>query len=198
MPPEAATQHMLLSFGSEPQTVRSDMFKQAIPVLHVSSSEAAEAFYCTRLGFRKDFAYRTDPSHADPCYMGLLRDDAILHLSSFSGDAVPGGVVYLLVHDVDELHDQLDAKNVPISLKPTNQTWGNREMYVKDPDGNCIRFVQEKQLPVKPDYSTPQQSRMPAWAKVVLIALAMLVAWVLLNLIDHWVNRPAAVRSPLK
>ena len=73
--------------------------------------------------------------------MGLARDDARLPVSSFSGDAVAGGVVFLLVDDVDALHKELLGKNVDIDLEPTGQTWGNREMYVKDLDGNSIRFV---------------------------------------------------------
>lgn len=73
--------------------------------------------------------------------MGLTRDDIKLHLSSFSGDGVPGGVVFVGVEDVDELHKQLKAKGVIIALEPTDQSWGNREMYVHDPDNNSIRFV---------------------------------------------------------
>jgi len=117
------------------------LFRQAIPVLHVTSSSAAEDFYCNRLGFRKRFAYRVDETRMDPCYMGLVRDDAWLHLSSFSGDGVSGGCVYVLVDDVDGLHDELRHTSVRIDLEPTDQTWGNREMYVRDPDGNTIRFV---------------------------------------------------------
>ena len=49
----------------------------------------------------------------------------------------------LLVEDVDALHEDLVAKGTRITLKPTNQGWGNREMYVIDPDGNHIRFVQD-------------------------------------------------------
>ena len=119
------------------------MFQRAIPVLHVRSSAAAEGFYCNRLGFRRQFAYRLDEAVPDPCYMGLTRDGVWLHLSSFSGDGVSGGVVYLVVDDVDELHAELVAKGVSIDLRPTDQTWGNREMYVKDPDSNSIRFVRE-------------------------------------------------------
>lgn len=119
------------------------MFKQAIPVLHVSSIAAAEAFYCGLLGFAKQFAYRVDDNRPDPCYMGLQRDSAQIHVSSFSGDAVAGGVVYLIVDDIDELHRDLLARAVPIAMPPTDQTWGNREMYVKDADGNSVRFVQE-------------------------------------------------------
>jgi uncharacterized glyoxalase superfamily protein PhnB len=117
------------------------VFKSAIPVLHVSSSAAAEDFYCRRLGFHRDFAYRVDENKADPCYMGLTRDGVELHVSSFSGDGVSGGVVFLIVDDVDALYAQLLAKDVPIDLKPTEQSWGNREMYVKDADGNSLRFV---------------------------------------------------------
>ncbi|HEY0514887.1 MAG TPA: VOC family protein [Thermoanaerobaculia bacterium] len=117
------------------------MFKLAIPVLHVGSSVAAEDFYCNQLGFRREFAQRVDDDTPDPCYMGLIRDGVRLHVSSFSGDGVSGGVVFLLVDDVDELHEELRRKNVPIHLEPTDQTWGNREMYVKDPDGNSVRFI---------------------------------------------------------
>ena len=119
------------------------MFKLAIPVLRVSSSAAAEDFYCNRLGFRRHFAYRVDEAKPDPCYMGLARDDAWLHVSSFPGDGISGAVVYLLVDDVDGLHEELLRKNVRINLEPTDQTWGNREMYVNDLDGNSIRFIRQ-------------------------------------------------------
>jgi catechol 2,3-dioxygenase-like lactoylglutathione lyase family enzyme len=111
-------------------------------VLHVASAARAEAFCCDRLGFEKGFAYRLDPARADPCYLGLVRDQARLHVSSFAGDSVAGAAVYLLVDDVDRLHEELRANGVAIELEPTDQTWGNREMYVRDPDGNCIRFIE--------------------------------------------------------
>ena len=119
------------------------MLKYAIPVLHVSSSAAAEQFYCRGLGFRVQFAYRPGGPAADPCYMGLTRDGVWLHLSSFPGDGVAGGVVYLAVEDVDALHAELVAKGVAIDSGPVDQTWGNREMYVRDPDRNGIRFIRE-------------------------------------------------------
>ncbi|TAH35509.1 MAG: VOC family protein [Planctomycetota bacterium] len=118
------------------------MIKLAIPLLHVSSSVAAEEFYCNRLGFRLHFAYRVDEKRADPCFLGLSRDAVWLHVSSFPGDGVAGGVAGLIVDDVDALHAELVAKQVAIALPPTDQTWGNREMYVKDADGNSLRFIQ--------------------------------------------------------
>ena len=98
----------------------TQMFKFAIPVLHVSNSAAAEAFYCERLGFTQGFAYRPCGG-SDPCYMGLTRDDVRLHISSFSGDGVVGGVVFLVVRDVDELFRELKHKDVPIELEPTDK-----------------------------------------------------------------------------
>lgn len=120
------------------------MLKSAIPVLHVSSSIAARDFYCTQLGFTLQFANRPDPSKADPCYMGVSRDGVVLHCSSFSGDGVAGGVVNVLVDDVDALHAEFVARGVEIDTGPVDQTWGTREMYVKDADRNSVRFVQER------------------------------------------------------
>ena len=120
------------------------MLKLAIPLLHVSKSAEAEDFYCNRLGFRRRFAYRSDETKPDPCFLGLSRDGVWLHVSSFSGDGVSGGVAGILVDDVDALHAELVAKNVAIDLPPTDQTWGTREMYVKDADGNSIRFIRER------------------------------------------------------
>jgi catechol 2,3-dioxygenase-like lactoylglutathione lyase family enzyme len=120
------------------------MLKLAIPVLHVSDAVVAEDFYCNHLGFRRQIAYRVDETKPNPCYTGLRRDGVELHVSSFSGDGVSGGVAFLLVDDLDGLHAELVAKGVPIALEPTDQSWGNREMYINDVDGNSLRFVQEK------------------------------------------------------
>jgi len=119
------------------------LFKLAIPLLHVSKSAAAEKFYCTRLGFRREFAHRLDDANPDPCYLGLTRDGVWLHVSSFSGDGISGGVANLIVEDVDALHAELLAKGVRIDTGPVDQTWGTREMYVRDADGNSIRFIEQ-------------------------------------------------------
>jgi len=118
------------------------VFKIAVPLFHVSSSALAEHFYCNLLGFKKDFAHRNDDAVPDPCYMGLSRDRIWLVVSSFPGDGVVGGVANILVDNVDALHAEFVAKGVPIDLAPIDQTWGSREMYVKDADRNCLRFIQ--------------------------------------------------------
>ena len=119
------------------------MIKLAVPLLHVSNSAAAISFYCDKLGFKLQFQHRPD-GEADPCYMGVSRDAVWMHLSSFSGDGVAGNVANLMVDDVDKLHEEFVAKSVRIDLVPTDQSWGTREMYVKDADGNCLRFIDDQ------------------------------------------------------
>jgi uncharacterized glyoxalase superfamily protein PhnB len=118
------------------------MIKRAIPLLHVSNAAAAVEFYCDGLGFQLEFAHRPDGVETDPCYMGLSRDGVWINLSSFKGDGVAGGVANLMVDSVDTLHEEFLAKHVAIAMPPVDQTWGNREMYIKDADGNCLRFIE--------------------------------------------------------
>jgi len=119
------------------------MIKLAVPLLHVSTAKAAIDFYCDRLGFNLEFANGIDYAQSDPCYAAISRDGIWINLSSFSGDGVAGGVVNLIVDDVDELYNEFVANSVAIHLPPVDQSWGSREMYVKDADGNCLRFIDE-------------------------------------------------------
>ncbi|WP_306591828.1 VOC family protein [Geothrix sp. 21YS21S-4] len=118
------------------------MFQVAVPLLHVSNARKAEAFYCGGLGFRKASSSAADG--ADPCYLALERDGVWLHLSSHAGDGVAGSAVNLFVEDVDALRAEFAGRGLPIPLEPTDQTWGNREMYLRDPDGNSVRFLTPK------------------------------------------------------
>lgn len=117
------------------------MIKSATPLLHVLNSAAAQKFYCEGLGFKLEFAHRTDKNLVDPCYMGLSRDGVWIIVSSFPGDGAAGGVVNFNVEDVDALHAEFVARGVKIDTGPVDQTWGTREMYVKDADGNSLRFM---------------------------------------------------------
>ena len=117
------------------------MIKLAIPLLHISDPLLAEIFYCDKLGFTKTFDYR--PFGIDgPCYFGMMRDDIRIHLSSFPEDGKAGNAIILVVDDVDALYKEYSQKDVKIALPPTDQSWGNREMYITDADNNSIRFTQ--------------------------------------------------------
>src|ERR1700748_744108 len=115
----------------------------AIPVIRVTHPVAAAAFYCDKLGFRQVFAYRPDSSREDPCYMGLSRESVLIHVSSFEANGPTGTSAAFIVDDVDALHTEFLSRDVPIHMPPTDQTWGNREMYVRDPDDNRLAFIKE-------------------------------------------------------
>jgi len=117
------------------------MIKLAIPLLHVSDPVAAENFYCQQLGFKKTFDYQPF-GETGPHYLGILRDGIRLHLSSFSGDGVAGHAVVIVVDNIDVLYNEFVSKQVTIDLPPTDQSWGNREMYIVDADNNSLRFTQ--------------------------------------------------------
>ena len=122
------------------------MLQLAVPVLHVASSTVAESFY-RQLGFAVESRYRPVETLDDPCYLGLVRDGVRVHLSSFPGDGVAGSAVNLYVSDVDALHAKLEAAGLTQEMAPTNQSWGTREVYINDPDGNSLRFVQSAANP---------------------------------------------------
>jgi uncharacterized glyoxalase superfamily protein PhnB len=117
--------------------------KSAIPVIRVISSAAATEFYCNKLGFIQVFAYRPNDNREDPCYMGVRRGDAFMHVSSFEANGPTGVSVAFNVADVNSLHSEFLEKGVAIHMPPTDQTWGNREMYIRDPDDNKLAFLQQ-------------------------------------------------------
>lgn len=121
-------------------------FVASLPLLHVSDMTAALEFYRDRLGFSVTSEYRTHQYDPD-AYVALQRDDAKLHLSSFSGDGKPGAVAVILVQDVDALFEEFRQRGVAdemIALAPCDQTWGNREMYICDADENQLRYTQPR------------------------------------------------------
>lgn len=120
------------------------MLKAAIPVIHVSDSAKAEEFYCRGLGFNLLTSWRPNETNRDPCYMTVARDGAQLHLTSFK-DGVVGtwtSTVYVFVDDVDALYAELRAKGISTMQPPGDQSWGTREISVRDSDRNVITFGQ--------------------------------------------------------
>jgi len=87
---------------------------------------------------------------SDPSYCTLVRDGAAVFLSSHSGDGEFGQAVVVTTDDADALFRRLVSRglrtpgnpNSPVHEGPLDQTWGTREFYVDDPDGNTLRFVQ--------------------------------------------------------
>jgi uncharacterized glyoxalase superfamily protein PhnB len=131
------------------------MITSAIPVIAVSDSARSEDYYCTVLGFQKMFAYPPDASRPDPRYIGVARDGVWLHLQSFKPERAGMTDAFLWVADVDQLHAEVSARGAVVQLPPTDQTWGDREVGIRDPDGNVLVFAMK--LP-NPDGATPSNT----------------------------------------
>ncbi|MBO9640929.1 Glyoxalase-like domain-containing protein [Siphonobacter aquaeclarae] len=116
-----------------------------IPVFTVQNMKRAVAFYTEILDFE---CWGTWPEDTDPAYGVLFRDGAELHLSSYQGGGFQSGCAYAAVNDVDALFrlflsrglDTSAKPDSPVHQGPVDQTWGNREFYVDDPDGNRLCF----------------------------------------------------------
>jgi catechol 2,3-dioxygenase-like lactoylglutathione lyase family enzyme len=122
------------------------MATRVVPILRVADAARAEAFYVGTLGFAVEFRYAAGP--AGPVYLGISLDGQQVHLSTFGGDSAIGAAVYVYVEDVDALFRRFQAAGFttpgrpasPVEDSPTDQTWGMREFYLRDPDGNVLRF----------------------------------------------------------
>lgn len=115
-----------------------------VPVIRCSDIDASIRFYTEILGFVSE--YPETPSKA--AVVDVSQGDAVLQLSVLSGDGSFGAAINVEVEEVDELFGQflsrgLDTSghaNSPVHLGPIDQSWGSREFYVTDPDGNTLRF----------------------------------------------------------
>jgi catechol 2,3-dioxygenase-like lactoylglutathione lyase family enzyme len=95
-----------------------------IPTLRCRRMRASLAFYTEVLDFRH---VGGDGRVDDPAFVVLARGRDRLILSSHAGDGAFGQAVVV---------------TTPVHAAPVDQTWGTREVYVDDPDGHTLRFVQ--------------------------------------------------------
>jgi uncharacterized glyoxalase superfamily protein PhnB len=119
-----------------------------IPTIRCRQIGPALAFYTELLGFTRlgSVAPPTDPAREV-----LERDGDRLFLSSHSGDGAFGQALVIACDDADAAWAALRARGYtppahraaesPVHAGPLDQTWGTREFYVDDPDGNTLRFI---------------------------------------------------------
>lgn len=117
-----------------------------IPIFRCSDLKKSIAFYTTILDFKcKD----ADASPQD-WVVSLKNGTAELVLTRLEGDQKIGIATNVVVTDIDTLFKKYVARgldtskkeNSPVHQGPMNQSWGTREFYVTDADGNTLRFVQ--------------------------------------------------------
>ena len=120
-----------------------------IPTVRCTNMAASVAFYTGVLDFDR---IDGDDELADPSFSLLERDGDHLVLSSHSGDGICGQAVVITTLDVDGLCKKFRRRGLQtpgdpyapteVHQGPIDQTWGSREFYVDDPDGNTLRFTQ--------------------------------------------------------
>jgi uncharacterized glyoxalase superfamily protein PhnB len=104
----------------------------------------ALAFYTNIL----DFEMNEPGATSDDWVVLLSNGDAELMLTSLREDQKMGINANVLVDDIDGLFqkylnrglDITNKKGSPVHQGSIDQSWGNREFYVTDADGNTLRF----------------------------------------------------------
>lgn len=117
-----------------------------IPIFRCRSMPEALSFYTKIL----DFELKEPDASPEDWVVALKNGEAELTLTSLEGDQKIGIAANVLVHDIDKLFekyvrrglDTSNRENSPVHQGPFNQSWGNREFYVTDADGNTLRFLQ--------------------------------------------------------
>jgi len=118
-----------------------------IPTVRCKNMRRSLAFYTDVLGFER---VDGDDNLDDPSFSVLSRVGDRLFLSSHRGDGEYGQAIVVETDDVDREWRTLRHRGLrtpgnpesPVHEGPIDQTWGTREFYVDDPDGNTLRFTQ--------------------------------------------------------
>jgi catechol 2,3-dioxygenase-like lactoylglutathione lyase family enzyme len=119
---------------------------QFIPLFKVKDMAAAIHHYTEILDFRMTW----HEDNADSAVVDLGHEQMEIQLTTHESDRLFGSIVYVHVPDVDSLFAKFLGRGLDTSGKldsavhqgPTNQTWGRREFYVTDADGNTLRYCQ--------------------------------------------------------
>ena len=118
--------------------MEQELFSHAATVWPVKDMAASLAFYRDQLGFQVNFTWE------DPItYAVLKRGEIAIHLTirdDMPADYKPLAVLYVFVHNVDALWQELSAKEVKVVSPIGDRDYGMRDFDVEDPNGYRIVF----------------------------------------------------------
>ena len=117
-----------------------------IPLFKVRDMRAAIRHYTQVL----DFVMTWPDDTPDSPVVDLGHEQMELQITTHESEKLFGSVVYVYASDVDALFAKFISRGLDISGKagspvhsgPVDQTWGRREFYVTDADGNTLRYCQ--------------------------------------------------------
>ena len=117
-----------------------------VPLFKCRDMKTAVKFYTGILDFKLKYPDASDQDWVVDLMLGSIE----LQLTILESDTLFGSVANIWVDNVDTLFqkylsrglDITSRPNSPVHQAPTDQTWGTREFYVTDADGNTLRFCQ--------------------------------------------------------
>jgi GNAT superfamily N-acetyltransferase/predicted enzyme related to lactoylglutathione lyase len=130
------------------------VFHHSVPILYSSDVKKSIDYYIEILGFDSRWTW-DDP----PTFGGVNKDRVELFFCK-QGQGNRGTWISVMVDDVDELYERIQAKGAKIVSPPKNMEWNLREMLVEDPDQHVIRFGQSISLHKKKSNEFPGSIRL--------------------------------------
>jgi catechol 2,3-dioxygenase-like lactoylglutathione lyase family enzyme len=129
------------SCQSTPLSMMSEIVvKSVIPTLRVTAIEASLPLY-RALGFGVAWEHRLSP---DAPRLTCIRQGAIELFLTEHAVAPAGAVAYFVIQGLDALVTRAaEAGHYP-TFGPEDRPWGDREAYFRDPDGNVLRFGEQR------------------------------------------------------
>lgn len=113
-----------------------------VPNLYADNVERSKSFYADflgmdlvmDLGWIVTFASRENPT-------------AQINISTHQATGKPGNETVFLsieVSDVDEMHERAVKYDIPVVYPLTNESWGVRRFFVKDPNGATLNLLSHR------------------------------------------------------
>ncbi|WNJ17352.1 VOC family protein [Pontibacter sp. G13] len=111
-----------------------EQFSHFASILPVHDMQRSIGFYRDQLGFSVEFEWENPPS-----YVVLRRGEVSIHLSLREDlEEIPGALIYIFVHDVDEVLKAYLACGGAVMEAIGDRDYQMRDFDIRDPDGHRI------------------------------------------------------------
>jgi uncharacterized glyoxalase superfamily protein PhnB len=117
------------------------VFTGGHPILNVKNVATSLDYYCTKLGFEKDFSW--PDGQPSPSFVQVSRGHFSVMLAQ-QEQGGPGMWMFLdlaSLEDLAALYQEYQANAVKIIEPPTDKPWDMREMRIEDVDGHILRIA---------------------------------------------------------
>jgi lactoylglutathione lyase len=124
-------------------------FREAFPIVYAEDPARSVRFYRDRFGFEVVHRWPADGElefaflRLEPLGIGVVSRSApeeLLGRTPAAGSP-PRFELCIYADDVDRAAEELAAGGARILVPPADQPWGERLLYVEDPDGNPIQVT---------------------------------------------------------